>query len=302
MIEVCFRKVYIVNGTKTQTVNICSKQNKQGNYDYIIRIRKPNTFVSEYQLSGIKFNSLEEFINLVTGKYKGILEKKPLDFKSIKLDNKDSEEKHSNLEIFNSDLWLKEVVPIVEQTINDFLLLFAENPYLHRCEHSIHCELYNMLLQNKFLNNFVKLDGFNIRLIHKEWPEYSIRSGKNKRGETDIAILSPTNLRNYSISDYKNGTIEAPVAIELGLNYKYDHFEKDINKLINSNVYKGYIIHLVRETEVTEDFNFLENAILDIERNYSNIRIAYSRFGLDNKIYKKPLRDSSITMTPFKLT
>lgn len=151
-----------------------------------------------------------------------------------------------------------------------------------------------MLLQNKLLNEYAVVDDFKIRLIHKEWPEYNIRSDKNKRGETDIAILSPTNLKEYSINDYKNGTIEAPIAIELGLDYKYNHFEKDISKLINSNIYMGYIIHLVRETEVTEDFIFLENAILEAENNYPNIKIAYARFGLDKIIYKKSIGDKTI--------
>jgi len=294
MIEICFRKVYIVNGAKTQTVNICSKQNKQGLYDYTVRIQKPNSYVSEYQLSGLKFNSLNEFIVLLTGKYKGILEKKPIDYGNIKIDKTNLKEKSFNKKIFNSDLWLAKAIPIVEFTINDFIKLFTENPFLHRCEHSIHCELYYMLLQNKLLNEYAVVDDFKIRLIHKEWPEYNIRSDKNKRGETDIAILSPTNLKEYSINDYKNGTIEAPIAIELGLDYKYNHFEKDISKLINSNIYMGYIIHLVRETEVTEDFIFLENAILEAENNYPNIKIAYARFGLDKRIYKKSIGDKTI--------
>jgi len=104
MIEICFRKVYIVNGAKTQTVNICSKQNKQGLYDYTVRIQKPNSYVSEYQLSGLKFNSLNEFIVLLTGKYKGILEKKPIDYGNIKIDKTNLKEKSFNKKIFNSDL------------------------------------------------------------------------------------------------------------------------------------------------------------------------------------------------------
>lgn len=279
MIKICYRKVYIKDGQKTQTVNICSVQNKQGLYDYVIRIEKPNPFVSEFELEGFHFDSIDNFIQFIVDRYKGYVEKKPDDL--IDIDIIKEESKESNNEKFNSDLWLKKAIPVVDLTINKFVKLFSENPYLHRCESSIHCELYNMLIRNEILNKLGTIDDYKIRLIHKEWPEYYALDGKSGRGETDIAILSPTNLDKYNISDYKNGRIEAPIAIELCLNYKYNHFKGDVKKLINSSVYKGYIIHLVREIDVTDNFEFLENAILSVETNQPKIKIAYARIGFD---------------------
>ena len=292
MINICSRKIYIRDGQKTQTVNICSLLNKQGLYDYVIRIEKPNPFVSEFELEGCHFISINEFVQFIINKYKGYIEKKPNDLLDLDTSNKEPEVPYDSL--FNSDLWLRKAIPIVNLTVNKFIKLFSNNPYLHRCESSIHCELYNMLIRNEILNELGTISGYKVRLIHKEWPEYNAREGKSGRGETDIAILSPTNLDKYNINDYKKGRIEAPIAIELGLNYKYNHFKGDIKKLVNSKVYKGYIVHLVREIDVTDNFEFLENTILSVENNKPSIKIAYSRIGF-GEVFTKYIDQKEIT-------
>jgi len=40
---------------------------------------------------------------------------------------------------------LKQVVVLVEHAIDQLVLEFVALPYLHRVEHSLHCELYALL-------------------------------------------------------------------------------------------------------------------------------------------------------------
>ena len=59
----------------------------------------------------------------------------------------------------------------------------------------------------------------------------------------------------------------------MGLNYRINHFTEDFKKLKNSNVYRGYLLHLVRK-EVVDD-NSIEPLLLKIEEQYKNIKIGY---------------------------
>ena len=59
------------------------------------------------------------------------------------------------------------VKKILETAIDSLVDNFAREPYIHRCEHSIHCELYNMLIVHRALQGLIPLknDGRSTTLI-----------------------------------------------------------------------------------------------------------------------------------------
>lgn len=143
--------------------------------------------------------------------------------------------------------WEEDAKIIVEKVIDKFILKFVEHPYLHRVEHSIHCELFKMLLEQKLLKGRYPIDNDNYetQLIHKEWPE-CIGRNNHRRGNIDLCVLSPESLKCCSIEQYRIGNIKPVIAIEIGLDYTLAHLMKDSEKLKNSQIINGYLIHLVR--------------------------------------------------------
>ena len=137
------------------------------------------------------------------------------------------------------------VKEILEAAIDSLIDNFISEPYIHRCEHSIHCELYTMLSVHRVLQGLHCLGGENRRasIIHKEWPE-TIHRPKHRRGNFDLAILDPEIMSNYSISDFSEGRIPPAFVVEIGLNYKLDHLVDDAAKLKNSRCKQGYLVHL----------------------------------------------------------
>lgn len=87
------------------------------------------------------------------------------------------------------------VKDILETSIDSLLDNFAQHPYIHRCEHSIHCELYAMLTVHRAFQGLYPLKGptaHSTTLIHKEWPETISRlDKKGRRGNFDLVILNP---------------------------------------------------------------------------------------------------------------
>lgn len=89
--------------------------------------------------------------------------------------------------------------------------------------------------------------GIVSQLVHKEWPE-TVGREKNRRGNFDLAVLSPKLLEMCpSVRSCREGRLEAPIVIEIGLDYDAEHLANDAKKLINSKPRHGYLIHLVRE-------------------------------------------------------
>jgi hypothetical protein len=148
-----------------------------------------------------------------------------------------------------SDPWVTAAAPLVEECIDELVQEFFAHPYLHRVEHSIHAHLIDLIRRRPhFLGLFpIGETREETQLIHKEWPETSTREGKPGRGNFDIAILSPRLLKRCTrIPSFAEGWLPAPIVIEMGLNYSLRHYEQDRSKLINSKVYRGYLIHLLR--------------------------------------------------------
>lgn len=138
---------------------------------------------------------------------------------------------------------------ILETAIDGLVDSFAREPYIHRCEHSIHCELYAMLTVHRALQGlyqFKDTEGRCTTLVHKEWPETQAREDKQgRRGNFDIAILAPAEILRHTTKDFTSGHIRPAFVVEMGLNYGLDHLRQDDAKLSNSRCCDaGYLVHL----------------------------------------------------------
>jgi hypothetical protein len=77
------------------------------------------------------------------------------------------------------EVWVPKILSHVKSAINELVELFLHNPYLHRVEHSLHCELYGLLVKSGELAQTQDY-GNNIRprRVQKEWPETIWRPSK----------------------------------------------------------------------------------------------------------------------------
>jgi hypothetical protein len=180
----------------------------------------------------------------------------------------------------------------VETAIDQMVREFLEFPYLHRVEHSLHTRLAAFLSARSLLSSFVPVgDGLTVtQLVHKEWPETRPRMDRgNRRGNFDLAVLSPVQLRRCpNLLHFRQGRVAAPIVIEIGLDYDYQHLAGDHAKLLNSDVPHGYLIHLVREAPRDPR---AEQLILGLQ---GKIRAAYAVVA-GRQRFVKFLNDTQIT-------
>ena len=174
---------------------------------------------------------------------------------------------------------------ITEVCIDELVLEFLGLPYLHRVEHSIHTRLYSILRNQPHFDRHFPLakGGMLTQPIHKEWPETIPCPEKaNRRGNFDLAILSPGQLRTCTLDSFSNGRPAPAVVIEMSLNYKEGHLTLDAEKLLNSRVLHGYLVHLVREKphESTID------QTIDRLRSEGTIKVAFARVERGRKFLK----------------
>lgn len=286
MIHICGRKVRVLTGqpgkadkAKQQTVRICTKENIVGKYDYVLRLYSPD-FTSESELESQRFQSIEACVKYLKEKYHASTEQLPADNISLVSDKP----KTSSLvtEVAKASLWEERASKIVEENIDQFILEFIEFPYLHRREHSIHCELYKLLANSRILGGHYPMGRRFSQLIHKEWPESFQRRKKSQRGTFDLCILSPEILQNCNIEEFLCGRIAPAIAIEFGLDYNLKHLQNDLEKLSESRINFGYIIHLLRQN-FSDDYDAVERLIL---KNNTNVKTAYARLTSYDVFYK----------------
>jgi hypothetical protein len=302
MIHICGRKVKVQTGGKSQTVNICTDKNIHGQYDYIIRFRPPA--LTEDELIHRKFKSIEDLVSCLKDEFFGTVEQLPAKQtyaaqshtppKNSPLQNIQTKRTISLKPSINSpsladSSWEKKAMYSVDRAIDQFISEFIDFPYLHRVEHSVHCELFQNLMGQKLLNGRYPLENYLTQLIHKEWPEYKPRpKNGNRRGFFDLGILSPESIESSSLQEFKEGRIKPTFAIEVGLNYDLEkHLKEDSDKLSNSEISNGYLIHLTRP-DYSDDFEAVEEYILS-----SSWKIAYARV-TNSKSYYKFVNDSEI--------
>jgi hypothetical protein len=156
----------------------------------------------------------------------------------------------------------------IDIAIKAFCNEFKDNPYLHRCEHSLHISLYNKLIKQfseKFILNNNNNNNNNKLLtsyIHKEFPgRKKNHSSSHKllpRTQIDVVVLKE-NQETNSISDFLNGNFEIDYAFEISLEYEMKHLCWDIFKFITgsnkSKDSKNYIIHLYNKNRTKKYFD-----------------------------------------------
>jgi len=286
IIYVCGRKVKSLDGTQSQTVNVYTKEGIHGEYDWIIRFREP--FVTGEMLAAQKFSSIEKFIITLQRQYHGQVEQNPIRHREQdQIQNQSASEGHQfefvtgpatarrpvrNQPERKPGAWHKEARCVVENAINQLALQFVRFPYMHRVEHSLHCELFRILTSNRLLGQCYRIGNWNTQPVHKEWPEYVPRPEKgNRRGNFDLAVLTPEDLREASLEDFRDGRIRPAIAIEIGLDYDLKHLLADSAKLKNSGIADSYLVHLVRQ-EFSGDFNAVESFVTQ-----SKLKLAFVR-------------------------
>ena len=282
MIWVCGRKIKVATGTKSQTVNICSEENVHGLYDYVVRFEGRGGFIGQTRLQAERFlqsrdfDIIEDFVHYLTDDCGGVLEQSP------ELPGKASACERSR---FEGDEWVQGAVVRVDSIVDEFVHDFVDRPYLHRVEHSLHCELYQMLCRDDVIGREVRMGDFATRLVHKEWPEFRPREGKGRRGNSDLVVLSPNSFAACPMPDFLDGRIEAPFVIELGLNCRHTHLKHDLEKLLASGVLRGYLIHLVHNRMV-DNYGTIEKCLIDTETRFPHIGTAYARIEEYDRYYK----------------
>jgi hypothetical protein len=271
------RKIKVATGAKTQTVNICTDANVLGEYDYILRMHE--SIASEEELVQQCFASIVELIRYLQTTRHAAIERTPVST-STQAVMKPTQSAMS--------AWEAEAVAIVEEAIDQLVTDFVSAPYMHRVEHSIHCELYRLLKSYPLLAGTYPLGISNSQCVHKEWPETVVRPEKgNRRGNFDIAILAPEVLANAAIDEFATGRLRPTIAIEIGLNYNLGHLQDDAAKLVNSGLAHSYLIHLVRG-DYSDNFTAVERFVSE-----SCIKTAYARAEFGRASFKL-VNDSAI--------
>ena len=190
---------------------------------------------------------------------------------------------------------VSDAVPLVEDAIDSLVDRFVSAPYLHRVEHSFHAELIFELRRHGKLRACVEIGTSGLtQLIHKEWPETVVRSGRGKtverRGLFDIVVLAPVQFEKVTLEQFLQGRIEPPIVIEVGLDYGLKHLEGDICKLLTSNVQHPYLIHLSRIGPRDKE---VEDRINGIAACASRLRVAYVHHGTGSVAVKR-LNDTAV--------
>jgi len=307
-------RLVFVNTQRTQTVKICTPQNTRGVYEKYYRIEPPYVLPQQQMESTVsQFDSIADLEQWLINDRKAYREPDNEVRPTVKQLIGDTSASGINdvqgpevreavaevLELLNPDRyspdedpWLPQAANLVEESIDHLVKEFLDFPYLHRVEHSIHAQLFHILISHKELAQRVVLgDGFaETQLIHKEWPE-SVARESNRRGNFDLAVLSPQLIKACpSISAFRSGHLDAPIVIEMGLDYDAEHLARDAQKLINSKPKHGYLIHLVRELPRERS---AEKILLGIETRFA-IKTAYAWTAIGQSAFKL-INDRSIT-------
>lgn len=191
--------------------------------------------------------------------------------------------------------WLNRVIGDTETAINTLLDEFLSYPYLHRVEHSLHCELYYLLMHSEYLSQLLDWGAFQTRAVHKEWPEQVPVAVGARRANHDLAILAPdfSSLPEASLAEYCVGRIKPIVVIELGLDYGIRHLHKDVLTLKRNGVARGYIVHFDRRNGRPDEG--LEAYIRELMAHelLDGIRVAYACVTPHGRRYRR-LGDTEI--------
>lgn len=268
------RLVILVHGAHSQTINVCTEANTRGHYEKVFRLRgQPEIFADDLgHLADLP--ALEAF-----AKEQGATEEQ-VGTRGTRL----AALVPSPLE---NDAWVIDARSAVEFAITALIEEFIEHPYLHRVEHSVHARLFQLLAQQDVLSRTaVMATGHTTQLIHKEWPEPYPRDNQGipgTRGLFDLAILAPQQVEAATLPQFRDGRIQPPLVIEVGLDYGLSHLQKDERTLLASGVVAPYLLHLNR-LPVTDRGDV--ETLLDAARE--PLRTAYAHVDVQDSFVKLP--------------
>jgi len=225
------RRVIVRTGTKSQTVNVCTRRNAPGEYEAVYRL----PILSAIAAPDVpEMADLDAFgtwlVETRNARLEGAVPGAAVGISAV------------------DEAWLRVAVEKVEQAVDLLVDDFAEHPYRHRVEHSLHLQLYHALADHRQFDVLAPVGTSSLRagLIHKEWPETLPGRDADRRGLFDLAVLAPSQLAQASIDQFRQGRIHAPIVVEVGLDYGRAHLEQDLEKLRNSEVPYAYVVHLSR--------------------------------------------------------
>jgi hypothetical protein len=84
MIEICGRKIKVATGSKSQTINICTKENVHGIYEFVIQFTPP--FLDQSAITHRQYKSVDQLVRSLCDENGGILERQLIETaKDLKL-------------------------------------------------------------------------------------------------------------------------------------------------------------------------------------------------------------------------
>ena len=241
------RLVIVNTGPATQTVNICTPANKPGTYEAQYRLPLAAMLLDDAHLPPLE--DLASLDGWLAGRGATTVIRKT---NHIKVRGRYIEAPKPG------DLWVEKAIAAVDVAITDLTNEFVTHPYLFRVEHSLHTRLYALLIQRPLLADRFPIGKTNqiTQLVHKEWPVRHPRvvNGVNGvRGLFDLAVLAPQQLKYATVEGFRAGRIAAPIVIEIGLDYGFEHLRLDHEKLEHNGVTAPYLVHLSRVAVKDED-------------------------------------------------
>jgi hypothetical protein len=206
------KEVYLCTRTKSQSVNICDANNRRGQYDWIVRLFQPQ-IVTEAEIIENATNAQNLVDWLKTAKGGQVEAEPPQDLPPHPPPPVDGP-----LRSPEEESWIKVAVSLVEQSIDELVREFLRVPYIHRVDHSLHTRLFGILAAQPHFARELPLNDPTVltQPIHKEWPE-TIPDENTKRGNFDLAILTPWQLAKCNVDDFRKGRLPAHIVIEIGL-------------------------------------------------------------------------------------
>lgn len=287
------RLVVVITGSKTQTVNICTRANLKAVYRSRFRLRGTHIITDMNELFAKK--TLADLVAFLLAR-QGVDELRkppgpppPLQRPPISAPKW-------------GDVWLTRAIPAVESAIASLVVEFDQQPYLHRVEHSLHARLFELLDADPLFSARFPIASalpanagsrsYLTQSIHKEWPETISHMPAGNFGNFDLALISPQQAALATVKEFRAGRIVPAIVIEVGLDYDYQHLESDRRKLINSRVIAGYLIHFSRDRpryqrveELVENLDESKSGLPGI----SLIRTAYVNHARDGTTAVKSL-------------
>jgi hypothetical protein len=271
------RRVIVRTGTRSQTVNVCTRQNVLGKYEAVYRLPILSAIEAADVPEVEDLHALETWLVETRNALPEGPSGQPVVRSAVGTNAVD-------------EAWLRGAVEKVEQAVDRLVDDFAQHPYRHRVEHSLHLQLFRALADHQPFDELkpVGTSSLLAGLIHKEWPETLPGKGANQRGLFDLAVLAPSQLAQATIDQYRQGRIHAPIVVEVGLDYGRGHLEQDLVKLRNSKVPYAYVVHFSRlpASGAVEDL---------ITASHPNIRIAYAHVPPKGGRAVKHLAETDIT-------